>query len=215
MTVKSASEVLTVLDQYEAYDNQTQLKLAELDRFIAGVEVTAKQAGLSRQAYAHMWGNIVAVFEKSALDLKDNPLDKKPILPGGSKLPATMTPEQQLTDANPNLDPEQELSSELTAPVKAAPPVAPTAPVDWSQGRTWGKALAGGLAGALTSVLLSGSRDKEDKHYVRNALLAALAAGAATPYASNWAAGGGPGRAMDWMKGKWQGLTGSTPTPAV
>ena len=67
MTVKSASEVLSILDQREAYENNIQIKLAQIDRFIDGVDRTASRAGLTKSAYMSMWTTIAGNIEKRAV----------------------------------------------------------------------------------------------------------------------------------------------------
>lgn len=110
MTVKSASEVFSILDQRDTYENTVQAKVAEIDKFIAGVEYTAKQAGLSEEAYAHMWGAIIGSMEKQA----------SPIAAMGPGSSISNAPERKLTEAEANA-----VAIPADEPVKADPKFSP------------------------------------------------------------------------------------------
>ena len=190
MTVKSA-EALSALDQFEAFEKQAQV---ELDSFIDGVDSMAKEAGIVGEDYARMWAAIGDSLEKFAAS----------------------TPEgvQALSQA---LEKPEAPTVGALAPTTAAttaPPETgkrPMNPVNWGSGNTWGKALGGAAIGGLGSLLatgLMGNRDAQgNKHYIRNALLGALAGGVGAPYLSKWMAAGGPQQAGDWLKNKWQGAS--------
>ena len=88
MTVKSAAEVLAILDQHDVFEKESAARqLAVVDGFIDGVETLAKQAGLTRQGHAKMWVNIIGQLEKSAAPNQ---------LYGGDNSTHGVSPEQQL-----------------------------------------------------------------------------------------------------------------------